>query len=40
MATALTPQTDVTSKKVVTDGEPDTAVLASLQILKLIKNQH
>ena len=39
MATALTPQTDVTSGKVaVTDGEPETVVSASLEIIKLIKN--
>ena len=39
MATALTPQTDVTSGKThVTDGEPETVVLASLQKIKLIKN--
>ena len=39
MATALTPQTDVTSwKSHVTDGEPETVVLASLQKIKLIKN--
>ena len=32
MATALTPQTDVTSGKThVTDGEPETVVSASLQ---------
>ena len=39
MATALTPQTDVTSgKSHVTDGEPETVVSASLQKIKLIKN--
>ena len=38
MATALTPQTDVTSgKSHVTDGEPET-VWASLQKIKSIKN--
>ena len=42
MATALTPQTDVTSEKVkwLSDGEPETAVSASVQKIKLIKNQH
>ena len=41
MATALTPQTDVTSEKNhVTDGEPETAVSASLQKIKSIENQH
>ena len=40
MATALTPQTDVTSEKVTTDGGPETAVSASLQKIKSIKNQH
>ena len=39
MATALTPQTDVTYREShVTNGEPETAVLASLQKIKLIKN--
>ena len=39
MATALTPQTDVTSgKSHVTDGEPETVVSASLQKIKSIKN--
>ena len=39
MATALTPQTHITSgKSHVTDGEPETVVLASLQKIKLIKN--
>ena len=39
MATALTPQTDVTSRKShVTDGEPETVVSASLQKIKSIKN--
>ena len=39
MATALTPQTDITSGKThVTDGEPETVVSASLQKIKLIKN--
>ena len=37
MATALTPQTDVTSRKShVTDGEPETVVSASLQKIKSI----
>ena len=36
MATALTPQ----SESHVTDGEPETAVSASLQKIKSIKNQH
>ena len=40
MATALTPQTDVTSESHVTDGEPETAFSASLQKIKSIKNQH
>ena len=40
MATALTPQTDVTSgKSHVTNGEPETVVLASLQKIKSIKNK-
>ena len=40
MATALTPQTDVTSvKNHVTDGEPETAVSASLQKIKSITNK-
>ena len=39
MATALTPQTDVTyGKSHVTDGEPETVVSASLQKIKSIKN--
>ena len=39
MATALTPQTDVTSGKCnVADGEPETVVSASLQKVKSIKN--
>ena len=39
VATTLTPQTDITSgKSHVTDGEPETVVLASLQKIKLIKN--
>ena len=39
MATALTPQTDVTFEKShVTDGEPETVVSASLQKIKSIKN--
>ena len=39
MATALTPQTDVTLGKThVTDGEPETVVSASLQKIKSIKN--
>ena len=38
MATALTPQTDVTSEKShVTDGEPETAVSASLQKIISLK---
>ena len=37
MATALTPQTDVTSRK-SHDGDPETVVSASLQKIKLIKN--
>ena len=40
MATALTPQTDVTSESHVTDGDSETAVSASLQKVKPIKNQH
>ena len=36
MATALTPQTDVTSEKVTTDGEPETSVSASLHKIKSI----
>ena len=40
MSTALTPQTDVTSESHVTDGEAETAVSASLQKIKSIKNQH
>ena len=40
MATGLTPQTDVTYESHVTDGQPETAVSASLQKIKLIKNQH
>ena len=40
VATTLTPQTDITSgKSHVTDGEPETVVLASLQRIKSIKNQ-
>ena len=46
MATARTPQTDVTSRKVtwlmgsshLIDGEPETVVSASLQKIKSIKN--
>ena len=39
MATALTPQTDVTSGKVTSgDGEPETVVSDSLQKIKSIKN--
>ena len=39
MATALTPQSDVTSEESrVTDGEPETVVSASLQKIKSIKN--
>ena len=38
MATTPTPQTDWESH--VTDGEHETAVLASLQKIKSIKNQH
>ena len=37
MATALTPQTDVTSGIDVTDGEPETVVSANLQKTKSIK---
>ena len=40
MTTTLTPQTDVISESHVTDGEPETAVSASLQKIKSIKNQH
>ena len=40
MSTALTPQTDVTSESHVTDGDSETAVSASLQKVKPIKNQH
>ena len=39
MATALTPQTDVTSESHVTDGDPETVVTVSLQKIKSIKNQ-
>ena len=40
VATTLTPQTDITfGKSHVTDGEPETVVLASLQRIKSIKNQ-
>ena len=39
MATALTPQIDVTSESHMTDGEPETAVSASLQKIKSTKNQ-
>ena len=37
MATALTPQIDVTSESHVTDGEPETAVSASLQKTNRLK---
>ena len=38
MATALTPQTDVTFGSHVTNGEPEIVVSASLQKIKSIKN--